>query len=182
MTDYVKSTNFTAKDALPSGNPSKIVKGSELDTEFSAVAVASATKANKASPTLSGTITLTSGASISTNGATISDVELSYLDNASSNLQTQITNEVNTRISEDALKAPIASPTFTGVPAAPTASTGTSTTQIATTAFVGATAFNTALPAQAGNSGKFVTTDGTNASWVALSSNVYDDATYWMGL
>lgn len=35
-----------------------------------------------------------------------------------------------------ALKANIASPTFTGVPAAPTASGGTNTTQIATTAFV----------------------------------------------
>lgn len=32
--------------------------------------------------------------------------------------------------------APLASPTFTGVPAAPTASAGTSTTQLATTAFV----------------------------------------------
>lgn len=36
----------------------------------------------------------------------------------------------------DATKAPIASPTFTGVPAGPTASTATSTTQLATTAFV----------------------------------------------
>ena len=34
------------------------------------------------------------------------------------------------------LKAPLASPTFTGVPAAPTAAVGTSTTQLATTAFV----------------------------------------------
>lgn len=34
--------------------------------------------------------------------------------------------------------APVASPTFTGVPAAPTASPGTSTTQLATTAFVSA--------------------------------------------
>lgn len=32
--------------------------------------------------------------------------------------------------------APIASPTFTGIPAAPTASAGTNTTQIATTAFI----------------------------------------------
>lgn len=32
--------------------------------------------------------------------------------------------------------APLASPTFTGIPAAPTASTGTNTTQLATTAFV----------------------------------------------
>lgn len=36
------------------------------------------------------------------------------------------------------LKANIASPTFTGVPAAPTPATGTSTTQLATTAFVNA--------------------------------------------
>ena len=34
------------------------------------------------------------------------------------------------------LKANIASPTLTGVPAAPTAAVGTNTTQIATTAFV----------------------------------------------
>jgi hypothetical protein len=36
------------------------------------------------------------------------------------------------------LKANLASPTFTGVPAAPTATSGTNTTQVATTAFVGA--------------------------------------------
>lgn len=36
----------------------------------------------------------------------------------------------------DALKANLASPTFTGTPAAPTASIGTNTTQLATTAFV----------------------------------------------
>jgi hypothetical protein len=36
----------------------------------------------------------------------------------------------------DASRAPLASPTFTGVPAAPTASPGTNTTQLATTAFV----------------------------------------------
>lgn len=36
----------------------------------------------------------------------------------------------------DTEKAPLASPTFTGTPAAPTAGAGTSTTQIATTAFV----------------------------------------------
>lgn len=34
------------------------------------------------------------------------------------------------------LKSPLASPTFTGIPAAPTAATSTSTTQLATTAFV----------------------------------------------
>jgi hypothetical protein len=37
----------------------------------------------------------------------------------------------------DALKASVASPAFTGVPTAPTATAGTATTQLATTAFVG---------------------------------------------
>ncbi len=39
-------------------------------------------------------------------------------------------------VSDLALKAPLASPTFTGTPLAPTATGGTNTTQIATTAFV----------------------------------------------
>jgi plastocyanin len=44
------------------------------------------------------------------------------------------------------LKAPLASPEFTGTPKAPTATTGTSTTQIATTAFVAASISNGATP------------------------------------
>jgi hypothetical protein len=44
---------------------------------------------------------------------------------------------VTNLVSDLALKSPLASPTFTGTPAAPTASPGTSTTQLATTAFVG---------------------------------------------
>ena len=66
------------------------------------------------------------------------------------------------------------SPAFTGTPTAPTATLGTSTTQLATTAFVTTTAFSSVLPGQAGNAGKFVTTDGTNASWsfVPLTTGV----------
>ena len=47
-------------------------------------------------------------------------------------------SDVETSISDLAAKAGLASPTFTGTPAAPTAAQGTSTTQIATTAFVNA--------------------------------------------
>ena len=47
MSDYSQATNFTAKDSLPTGNPSKVIKGSEFDTEFSAISTAVATKANK---------------------------------------------------------------------------------------------------------------------------------------
>jgi len=76
MSNYTKSTNFTSKDSLPSGDALKIVKGAEFDTEFNAIATAVATKAD------------------------------------------------------------LASPTFTGTPLAPTAAAGTSSTQIATTAFL----------------------------------------------
>lgn len=75
MTDYTKTTDFAAKDSLSTGNPSKIVKGTEIDDELVAISGAIGSKADKASPT------------------------------------------------------------FTGTPAAPTAASGTSTTQIATTAF-----------------------------------------------
>jgi hypothetical protein len=76
VSNYTQSTNFATKDSLPSGDPLKIVKGTEINTEFVNIAVAIATKAD------------------------------------------------------------LASPTFTGTPAAPTASSGTNTTQVATTAFV----------------------------------------------
>ena len=78
MSNYVKSTNFATKDSLPLGDPAKIVKGTEIDTEFNNIATAVGTKAD------------------------------------------------------------LLSPAFTGTPTAPTASPGTNTTQIATTAFTAA--------------------------------------------
>ena len=60
-----------------------------------------------------------------TGAVTPTHTELNYVDGVTSALQAQL----------DA-KAPLASPTLTGTPAAPTASAGTNTTQLATTAFV----------------------------------------------
>lgn len=57
MSNYTKSVNFATKDDLPSGNPAKIVKGTEIDDEFNAIATAIATKSNIASPTFTGTVT-----------------------------------------------------------------------------------------------------------------------------
>jgi hypothetical protein len=62
MSDYVKSTNFATKDNLSSGNPAKIVKGTEIDTEFNNIATAIATKQDSSTAgdvTLAGTQTLT---------------------------------------------------------------------------------------------------------------------------
>jgi hypothetical protein len=83
MSNYVKATNFATKDTLPTGDSNKIVKGTEIDNEFNAIAGAVSSKSD------------------------------------------------------------IASPTFTGVPAAPTATEGSNTTQIANTAYV-KTAIDTA--------------------------------------
>ena len=85
MSNYTKATNFTAKDTLPTGNSGKIVKGTEIDTELTAVASAISSKADLNSPAL------------------------------------------------------------TGTPTAPTASSGTNTTQVATTAFVIANAIPSGL-------------------------------------
>lgn len=76
MSDYIKATNFRIKDSLVTGDPSKRVKGSEIDDEFIAIATAISSKAD------------------------------------------------------------IASPSFTGVPTAPTATAGDNSNQIATTSFV----------------------------------------------
>ena len=67
MSSYTKTTNFTAKDTLPSGNANKKVRGAEFDTEFNNIQTAVNTKADKASPTFTGIVTLPT-----VDGATIS--------------------------------------------------------------------------------------------------------------
>src|SRR5574340_430041 len=55
---------------------------------------------------------------------------------------------------------------FTGATVTvPTATAGEATNAAASTAFVSATAFNSALPGQTGNAEKFTHTDGTAADW-----------------
>jgi len=58
MSNYVKTTDFAAKDSLPSGDSGKIIRGSEFETEFDNISTAIATKADTASPTFTGTVTI----------------------------------------------------------------------------------------------------------------------------
>lgn len=44
MSNYTKTVNFAAKDALTTGDANKVVKGTEIDTEFNNIATAIATK------------------------------------------------------------------------------------------------------------------------------------------
>jgi hypothetical protein len=70
VSNYVQSTNFATKDALSSGDPLKIVKGTEINTEFNNIATAVATKADLVSPTFTGTPALPTGTTAVTQTAT----------------------------------------------------------------------------------------------------------------
>lgn len=54
MADYIKATNFATKDTLSTGDPAKIVRGTEIDAEFSAIESAIESKADINSPTFTG--------------------------------------------------------------------------------------------------------------------------------
>jgi len=137
---YVKLTNYAIKDALLTGDPNKIVKGADIDAEFNAIATAS---------------TVTDAAYVA------ADIVVAATAAAATALKLSTSTAATTY-------APLASAALTGVPTAPTATVGTNTTQIATMAALLNQAFTSALPAQTGNSGKFVTTDGTTASWAQV--------------
>ena len=73
------------------------------------------------------------------------------------------------------LKAPLASPTFTGTPVAPTATAGTNTTQVATTAFVTtavSTKANLASPTFTGTPAAPTATITTNSTQIATTAYV----------
>lgn len=73
--------------------------------------------------------------------------------------QVDLNNALNSKISAE-------NANLTGIPTAPTASAGTANNQIATTKFVNDSIQNIdVLPDQTGEDGKFLTTNGSNASW-----------------
>lgn len=131
---------------------------SPIQTQFAAKASlngATYTGAHDYSGTSS--VTLPAATSI----GSITQAELGYVDGVTAPIQGQLDS-----------KADITGESYTGTHdftggalKAPTMTAGTATTDVATTAFVASAALSTALPGQAGNAGKFTTTDGTNASW-----------------
>lgn len=163
MTNYTKSTNFASKDSLASGNPLKIVKGTEIDTEFNNIATAVATKADVASPTFTGV----PAAPTASAGTSTTQVATTAFVTAANALQDTAT----------ALKAPLASPALTGTPTAPTAAVDTDTTQVATTAFVVAQAATVAPlvngVATIGTSKKYARQDHKHPPLLQAGSSVY---------
>ena len=97
----------------------------------------SAGTASSFSGSLAGEVTGTQSATVVGNAAVIGKVLTGYTSGAGTvSITDNILQAIQKINGNDALKAPLASPTLTGVPAAPTAIAGTNTTQIATTAFV----------------------------------------------
>jgi len=118
-----------------------------------------ALKANLAGPTFTGTVS----------GITKTMVGLDNVDNT-----TDAGKPVSTA-TQTALdaKAPLASPTLTGVPTAPTAAAGTSTTQVATTAFVGTAVSDlvSSSPAALDTLNELATALGNDASFSTTVTN-----------
>jgi hypothetical protein len=112
MSNYTKSTNFATKDNLTPGDPLKIVRGTEIDTEFNNIATAIATKTDNSAAAITG-------------GSITGITDLAVADGG----------------------------------------TGASTA---------AGGLNNLLPSQTGNSNKYLQTDGTNATWDAISINTGD--------
>jgi hypothetical protein len=112
MSNYTKTTNFASKDNLSPGNPLKIVKGTEIDTEFNNIQTAVATKTDNASANITG-------------GSITGITDLAVADGG----------------------------------------TGASTATAA---------LNNLLPSQTSNANKYLQTDGTNASWDAVSLSTSD--------
>ena len=112
MSNYTKTTNFASKDNLSPGNPLKIVKGTEIDTEFNNIQTAVGTKTDNASANITG-------------GSITGITDLAIADGG----------------------------------------TGASTATAA---------LNNLLPSQTSNANKYLQTDGTNASWDAISISTGD--------
>jgi hypothetical protein len=141
-----------------SAKPVSTATQTALDLKL-ASATAATTYAPIASPTFTGTVS----------GITKSMVGLGSVDNTADSAKPVSTA---TQTALDA-KAPLASPALTGVPTAPTAAAGTSTTQVATTAFVGTavSALVASAPAALDTLNELATALGNDASFSTTITN-----------
>ena len=112
MSNYTKSTNFATKDNLTPGDPLKVVRGTEIDTEFNNIATAIATKTDNSAAAITG-------------GSITGITDLAIADGG----------------------------------------TGASTATAA---------LNNLLPSQTSNANKYLQTDGTNATWDAVTLSTSD--------
>jgi hypothetical protein len=228
LSNYTKSTNFATKDNLTPGDPLKVVRGTEIDTEFNNIATAVATKTdNSAAAITGGTIdgatvgattpatgsftTLAASGTTTLAGALVGAVTQSAFNTVSTTLNlggaatalnlgaaTGTATVNNTTLAAKAITASTTlavtgTSTLTGAVTATAGVSGpitsssvsitggsiTGITDLAvadggTGASTAAGGLNNLLPSQTGNANKYLQTDGTNASWDAVSLSTAD--------
>jgi hypothetical protein len=162
MSNYVKATNFTAKDSLPSGNSGKIIRGAEIDTELTAVASAISSKADTNSPALTGTPTAPTAA------ATTNTTQIA----TTAYVRTEITNlgTIGTMAAQNASSVAITGGTITGITDLAVADGGTGVSTLAANAVLlgnGTSAVQTVAP---GSNGNVLTSNGTTWQSTAPAS------------
>ena len=74
MSNYTITTDFGAKDSLPSSNSAKVVRGSEFTTEFTNIQTAIATKADTAGDTFTGAVTFDAAVTLNSTATITGDL------------------------------------------------------------------------------------------------------------
>jgi len=228
LSNYTKTTNFATKDNLSPGNPLKIVKGTEIDTEYNNIATAVATKTDNASAAITGGAidgaaiggttpaagaftTLAASGTTTLAGALVGAATQAAFNTTTTTLNlggaatavnlgaaTGTATVNNTTLAAKAITASTTlavtgASTLTGAVTATAGVTGpitsssvaitggsiTGITDLAvadggTGASTAAGALNNLLPAQASAANKYLQSDGTNASWDAVSLSTAD--------
>lgn len=175
MSNYTKATDFASKDALLSGNPAKVIKGTEIDTEFNAISTAVSTKADLASPTLTGT-PLAPTASAATNTTQIATT--AFVGTAITNERTATVTLTNKTLTSPTINSPtitganatITSGSITGITDLAVADGGTGASSITANSVIlgnGTSALNGNLVAP-GSSGNVLTSNGTTWTSAAI--------------
>jgi len=141
MSNYVKATDFAAKDALTTGNPLKLIKGTEINDELNAIQTAVATKADLASPAFTGNPTAStqttgnSSTRLATTAFVNNQIDADILALALGTLSTQ--NADNVAITGGSITQ-LTTLTIPSAATAVTQSINDNSTKVATTAFVNA--------------------------------------------
>jgi hypothetical protein len=126
------SVVFSASPALTGTPTAPTATAGTNTTQLATTAFVSAAVTAATTGTVTVTTLNTTNLALGGTTLTVSGAELNFVDGVTSAIQTQL-NSLQSQVTG---KASLASPTFTGVPLAPTAAVSTNTTQIATTAFV----------------------------------------------
>lgn len=153
--NHVSGTNnkvFTATDKINLDGYQEQINGKQATITGGATTIASSN--------LTASRALVSDASGKVAVSAVTSTEVGYLDGVTSAIQTQLN-----------AKAPLASPSLTGTPTAPTAAVGTNTTQLATTAFVSSEIANDATrkSASTGTTINYIWS-GTQAQYDAIGT------------